>query len=231
MSGTRRSDDMRKWGQIGHPVTSRGLSPNDKSPWLTLIITTLACFALAKAFLVLQSNYETEGASWALAHMPPASALPAEGGGVDAGEAAALSAAAGAGEPRRAGGAGAAAAAAEALSATRAAATADADASVSGGAAVTAAAGGDGGAAALALTGVGPSPLDGMDASCNAELNVDLDGHAVSWGLDFKTARRTRRGSGGARGRMRSACGFPSLSLASRGFARTSSRARCCCAH
>ena len=66
MASTTR-DDMTKWGKIGHPMQSRGLSPKDRTPWLTLIITGLSCIGLGKAFLVLQANYETEGASWAAA--------------------------------------------------------------------------------------------------------------------------------------------------------------------
>ena len=32
-----RQRDAR-WGKIGHPVQSRGLSPKDRTPWLTLIV-------------------------------------------------------------------------------------------------------------------------------------------------------------------------------------------------
>lgn len=45
---------------IGHPIQSRGLSPRDRTPWGTLLITGFACLLLGKAFLTLQANYERE---------------------------------------------------------------------------------------------------------------------------------------------------------------------------
>lgn len=163
-------------------MQSRGLSPKDKTPWLTLIITGLSCIGLGKAFLVLQANYETEGASWAAA-----------GAGVklDSGGAAS-------GGVRRAG--GGSVSAAGGLGAADATLSSDAGAGNGGNALGSAAAealraaeppparegrGAASGGAAVA----GSSPLDGLDATCGGELNLDLDGPAVSWGLDYKTVR------------------------------------------
>jgi len=162
-------DDMTKWGKIGHPVQSRGLSPKDKTPWLTLIITALSCLGLAKAFLVLQANYETEGASWA------ASSGAASGGGVRRAGASGLGAA-DAGAP-----------ASNALASAVESALDNATQSALGAEALAAASGG------LA------SPMDGLDASCGGELNLDIDGFAVSWGLDYKTVRCAARAATRAR--------------------------------
>ena len=166
-SATR--DDQSKWGKIGHPVQSRGLSPKDRTPWVTLIITALSCLGLGKAFLVLQANYETEGASWAAAD---AGVKLDSGGELGA-------AAAGSGVRRAGGGLGAADAAAVDVRAAVAGNALGSDAAAALSSAEPTPAGGSGAA----------SPLDGVDASCNAELNLDLDGPAVSWGLDFKTVR------------------------------------------
>ena len=51
---------QRYTNAIGHPVQSRGLSPRDRTPWGTLIITGAACLLLGKAFLSLQATYERE---------------------------------------------------------------------------------------------------------------------------------------------------------------------------
>ena len=174
---TATRDDQSKWGKIGHPVQSRGLSPKDRTPWVTLIITALSCLGLGKAFLVLQANYETEGASWAAAD---AGVKLDSGGELGA-------AAAGSGVRRAGGGLGAADAAAVDVRADVAANGLGSDAAAALSSAKPAPVRGAGGAAA---GGAGAaSPLDGVDASCNAELNLDLDGPAVSWGLDFKTVR------------------------------------------
>jgi hypothetical protein len=165
MASTTR-DDMTKWGKIGHPMQSRGLSPKDRTPWLTLIITGLSCIGLGKAFLVLQANYETEGASWAAAGVKLDSGGAASGVVRRAGGGSAVDAtlASDAGTGNALG-----SAAAEAL---RAAEPPPARGAAADGAAVA-----------------GSSPLDGLDASCGGELHLDLDGPAVSWGLDYKTVR------------------------------------------
>jgi len=172
MSSSATRDDQSKWGKIGHPVQSRGLSPKDRTPWVTLIITALSCLGLGKAFLVLQANYETEGASWAAAD---AGVKLDTGGELGA-------AAAGSSVRRAGGGLGVADGAAVGMRADVASNALGSDAA----AAVSAAKPTPVRGAAAGAAGVA-SPLDGVDASCNAELNLDLDGPAVSWGLDFKT--------------------------------------------
>ena len=52
------------WGKIGHPVQSRGLSPKDRTPWLTLLATGLICLVLGRLFLKLQRNYEADFGLW-----------------------------------------------------------------------------------------------------------------------------------------------------------------------
>jgi hypothetical protein len=51
---------QRYTNAIGHPVQSRGLSPNDRTPMCTLLIAGAACLVLGKAFLHLQANYEKD---------------------------------------------------------------------------------------------------------------------------------------------------------------------------
>ena len=127
------------WGKIGHPVQSRGLSPKDRTPWLTLIATGLICLVLGRLFLKLQRNYEADFGLWQ---------------GED-------------GAPSRLAGGQALvnASAVPAVTHTQAATV----------------------HTAYAVTLLAGGVETEVDAICGAQANLDLDGFAVSWGLDFKT--------------------------------------------
>jgi hypothetical protein len=127
------------WGKIGHPVQSRGLSPKDRTPWLTLLATGLICLALGRLFLKLQRNYEADFGLWQ---------------GED-------------GAPSRLAGAPPLVNTSIVPSVTHKQASVVHSAS----------------AVTLLAGGVDTE----VDASCGAQVNLDLDGFAVSWGLDFKT--------------------------------------------
>ena len=145
---------QRNWGKIGHPVQSRGLSAKDRTPWFTLLVTSVFCLLLGRTFLKLQRSYEQDQSLWAGTAVrrstePPRTTEPPSNA------------------VRRAGAAGATALRPD------------------GGAAVAAL--GTAPAAVNASAGGAADALAGLDASCGAEANLDLDGFAVSWGLDFHT--------------------------------------------